>query len=492
MIVKTTTCCAILLLILFGSGCNLRTDLSQIKDWEPDLAAPLVYGEVTLGNLVNLFDTLAWLRIEPDGQFYLHLERELASVGAEDLFNIPDFSDVYDTSSTSTSFPLFSLEKGIFGQGNLGYKAYYPGTDSALMVVEFDELFNPDGTPFSFRDTFEGPGVYSGNIVMDGLELIPDALDFRGRYRLLSLKDASVITLDSLRIDFTDIYLQYAEGYFPNVVLELDSASIQSDILFPEDLPFPILTNPAIDLIVDNEFGVPNSLVANRLSFTYPGGQTIELLDSNLTQGFTLAYPTIPRESAQTIISLDRTNSNLDEIISALPNQIDYGGKLTLFPDNLEKSGFVFDTANISVGVRADFPLEFRTEPWTYEQWFPWDSLGIEEGGTTTFRLETENGFPVEVVLELYAADEDSTILSPFFSTPLTVSAPTLSPEGRVIETTQDLKFIEVEQNLLQTLSGASLILARIRLSTPSAGSVPVQLYSQDLFSFKLGIRHQR
>ncbi len=489
---KTTSWYTLLLLTLVGSGCNLRTDLSEVKDWQPDLAAPLLYGEVTLGNLVNLFDTLAWLRIEPDGQFYLHLERELASVGAEDLFNIPDFSDVYDTSSTSTSFPLFSLEKGIFGQGNLQYNAYYPGTDSALMVVEFEELFRADGSPFSFRDTFGGPGVYSGNIVMDGLELIPDELNFRGRYRLLSLKDASVISLDSLRIDFTDIHLQYAEGYFPNVVLQLDSASLQAEIQFPDDLPFPILTNPAIDLIVDNEFGVPNSLVANRLSFSYPNGQTVELLDSNLTKGFTLAYPTVPRESAQTVISLNNSNSNLDQIISALPNQIDYGGKLTLFPDNLEKSGFVFDTARISVGVRADFPLEFRAKPWTYEQWFPWDSLGLEEGGTTTFRLETENGFPVEVSLELYAADADSSILSPFFTNPLTVSAPALNSEGRVIETTQDLKFIEVQANLLQTLSGSSLILARITLSTPSAGSVPVQLYAQDLFSFKLGIRHQR
>ncbi len=489
---KTTSCWTILVLFFFGTACNLRTDLSQIKDWEPDLAAPLVYGEVTLGDLVNLFDTLSWLRIEPDGQFYLHLERDLAFVGAEDLFNIRDFSEVYDTSSTSTSFPLFSLDKGIFREGNLQYKAYYPGSDSALMVVEFDQLYRTDGSPFTFQDTFGGPGVYSGNIVMDGLELLPDALNFRGRYRLLSLKDASVISLDSLRIDFTDIYLQYAEGYFPNVVLKLDSASLQAEIDFPDDLPFPILTNPAIDLVIDNEFGVPNSLVANRLSFAYPDGQVIELLDSSLTSGFTLAYPTIPRESAQTIISLNRSNSNLDQILSALPNQIDYGGKLTLFPDSLEKSGFVFDTAQISVGVIADFPLEFRTEPWTYQQWFPWDSLGLEEGGTTTFRLETENGFPVEVVLELYAADEDSTILSPFFASPLTVSAPLLSPEGRVVETTQDLKFIEVEANLLQTLSGASLVLARITLATPSAVSVPVQMYSQDLFSFKLGIRHQR
>lgn len=489
---KTTFWYPLLFLILVSAGCNLRTDLSEVKDWQPDLVAPLLYGDVTLGNLVNLFDTLAWLRIEPDGQFYLHLERELASVGAENLFNIPDFSDVYDTSSTSTSFPLFSLEKGIFGQGNLQYKAYYPGADSALMVVEFDQLFRADGSPFTFQDTFGGPGVYSGNIVMDGLELLPDELNFRGRYRLLSLKDASVISLDSLRIDFTDIYLQYAEGYFPHVVLQLDSASLQSEIQFPEDLPFPILTNPAIDLIVDNEFGVPNSLVANRLSFSYPNGQTVELLDSNLTKGFTVAYPTIPRESAQTTISLNRSNSNLDQLISAIPNQIDYGGKLTLFPDSLEKSGFVFDTARISVGMRADFPLEFRAEPWTYQQWFPWDSLGLEEGGTTTFRLETENGFPVEVVLELYAADEDSTILSPFFTTPLTVSAPTLNAEGRVIQRTEDLKFIEVEENLLQTLSGSSQILARITLATPGAGAVPVQLYSQDLFSFKLGIRHQR
>lgn len=490
---KTNPLFCLLFLLLLGSSCNLRTDLSQVKDWQPDIAAPLLYGEFTLGNLVNLFDTLSWLQIEPDGQFYLHLERSLASVGAEDLFQIPDFSDVYDTSATSTSFPLFSLEKGIFGGANLQYTAYYPGADSARLIVEFDKLFEPGGIiPFTFEDSLGGPGVYTGNLIMDGLELIPDNLLFTGRYRLLSLKDGSILTLDSLRIDFSDIYLEYAEGYFPNVVLKLDSASLQTDFEFPKDLPFPILTNPAIDLIVDNEFGVPNTLVANRLTFGYPDGQTVELMDSSLTAGFTLAYPTIPRESAQTIISLNRNNSNLDQVIAAIPNRVDYGGRLLLFPDNQPKSGFVFDTASISVGVRADFPLEFRSEPWTYEQWFPWDSLGLEEGGTTTFRLETENGFPVEVRVELFAADADSSILSPFFSDPLTISAPALSAEGRATEAHEDLQFIQVEPNLLLTLSETTLILARIRISTPVSGSVPIQLFSQDRFSFKLGIRHQR
>lgn len=489
---KTSFFYSLLCIIFLGTGCSLKTDLSQVDDWQPDLAAPLIYGEVTLGNLVNLFDTLAWLRIEPDGQFFLHLEEELASVRAEDLFTIPDFSDVYDTSSTSTSFPLFSLERGVFRQGNLQYKAYYSGADPALMVAEFDRLYQADGSLFTFRDTFAGPGVYSGNILMDGLELIPESMVFEGRYRLLSLTDASVIALDSLRVDFTDIYLQYAEGYFPDIVLELDSASFELDYLFPDDLPFPILTNPAIDLVVDNEFGVPNSLVANKLTFSYPDGQTIELLDSNLTSGFTLTYPTIPRESAQTIISLNRTNSNLDQIIAAIPNQIDYGGKLSLFPDSLEQSGFVYDTAEISVGVVADFPLEFRAGPWSYEEWFPWDSLGIEEGGVTTFRLETDNGFPVEVSLELFAIAADSTILTSFFTGPIVIPPPSLSPEGRVIESTVDLLFLEAEAGLLRTLSSTAFILAKVTLATPGSGSVPVQVYSQDLFSFKLGIRHQR
>lgn len=480
-------------LLMVIQACSLRTDLSEIQDWSPEIAAPLIYGETTLGDLVNLFDSLAWLRIEPDGQFFLHLERELVSAGSPDLFDIPDFTEVYDTSSTSTVFPLFALDKGIVRTGNLTYLAYYSQPDPAVLTVDFESVFEPGGVqPFAYADTIPGAGFYQETISLDGLEIIPEDLFFRASYQLRKLSDGSPVLLDSLRINYTDLALHYAEGTFPGYEFTLDSGEVDLGVQYPDDLPFPILTNPAIELIIENEFGVPNELQATRLELTYPDGNTIQLMDSNLTEGFSLAYPTVPGESEETRIRLDRTNSNLDDLVAALPTTAAYGGRLTLFPDSMPTTGFVIDTATVTVNVLADFPLEFRAEPWSYEQWFDWDSLSWENSGSAEFRLETRNGFPVEVQLELFAADQDSTILTSFFNGPISLDPPALSPEGRALSPSEQVQFFSTDQEFLETLGRTTLILARMTLSTPQGGQVPIQLYSQDLFGFKLGVRYQQ
>ncbi len=480
-------------LLLLMQGCSLRTDLDQLQDWDPELAAPLIYGEATLGDIVGLFDSLAWLRTEPDGQFFLHYETELVELGSADLFDIQDFTETYDTTKTGTTFPLFSLDKGIVGAGAINYEASYSGTDPVEMVVDFDQIYEPGGVvPFQFRDTFNGPGMYTGSISLEGIEIIPNQQIIRGEYTLATLSDGTRTVLDSLKIIFKDLRLHFAQGYFPSYDFELDSGLLATNLTLPDGFPFPILTNPAIELRINNEFGVPNELQATRLRFSYPNGPDIDLIDDRITQGFPLNYPTTPGDSAQTIIRLDRSNSNLDRLIAAIPDSIEYGGILSLFPDSVPVQGFVIDTANVTVNLIADFPLEFRAEPWEWEQWFAWDSLGWDRGGQVEFRLETSNGLPVEVMLELFTAGADSSAVTPFFTQPLSIQAPTLDVNGAAEAPAEEIRFLSVSDGLLEELTRTGLIYARLRLATPMNGTRAIQLFAQDRFSFKLGVRYRQ
>lgn len=304
---------------------------------------------------------------------------------------------------------------------------------------------------------------------------------------LPSVGQVTINQSDSLDFAYAiqGIKINYAKGNLGSRIIQADTSSVNLDLNFLDDFLGTISwENPQIQFNILNSFGVPANLNLNLTG--YKTGQSPVNL-SILNQ--TIASPVQMGNSAPTIISLNRNNSNLAQLLNMRPDSIVSWGNLSLNPAGLVDTNFVTRESALLMGMEAEIPMEFRINGLTFEDTSEVTFDNLEEIRSAYLVLRTENRFPLGIRAEI-GFYRNNLGLMQSFAFPI-LQAAQVDNQGRVnvpgfTTTPIGLNALEIEK-----LSLADYMVTKLILETSQGGTQTVKLYSDYSIRMKLGLETQ-
>lgn len=265
--------------------------------------------------------------------------------------------------------------------------------------------------------------------------------------------------------------------------------------------------DPIINVIVTNSLGVPVDMTFTVLEAYSPlnGILPIMLWTSTAPPGIALnnpsppVYPTVPGDTAVTIYSFDKNNSNILDFLQIGPRYIMYSVQATVNPLGLTTpSFFVMDTNMFSVEVEVELPLYGTANFVTLGDTMPFDlSINDPSGSelivtSATFMVNAYNDFPVEVELQVLFIDSNDVILDSLFTDgqQLFLGAANVGP-APVLHTTSPTHTVTelyIDRARLDKLNNAVQAVVLGRITTSNSGNTMVKIYSDYEIEFKLGV----
>ena len=523
------------LLIVFVSCMNdewMADKYDFTVRWEPGFEGPLVFGNLSIEDMLTKFDTSGYL-IEDSTNFLYFIFDTSETVYADDYIDIPDQDFLQVFFQSEVDIPGSSL-------GNIG------DTITFIKVKNFewertgderlDSVNMKGGEIVIFvTSTIKHTGIltiYSDQIELNGEQYrqVIDISDPSGNFSttvrvplagaslrldnsnpdttflemifefdlINSGADILASEIVSITKSFQNLDYQAVYGY----VGVYDSLIIDKEVIefssMPEDFIGRIqLADPQIHLKVGNSFGVPFGIELLDLEARFKDASMTPInLDPDVNP-IIIDAPTI-NQAGQSILShtaIDSNNSNINEIASTdltgLQFSINALGNPTGFMNN-----FILDTSHLDVNIEVVIPMHLRAEGLELADTFDFE-IGGDEGFSREniksfmFQLETENGLPLEVSIQVYFMDNNDDYLDSLFNEQNWNILPSgvVDDDGKVIMTTYNKVEVPLTESQIDNVFIAEKIMIKTLVETTDQGTRDIKFYSTNSLSFKLGAK---
>lgn len=415
-------------------------------NWDVDMLAPLVKTSLNLNHILS--DSV--LITNPDTSLKIVYKESIFDVGVDSLFKIPDttITNIYTIPVTSVAQPgssFYSEAKeyslNITNNVGLNYAIVESGFIEVEILSEIQENVEvtyiipsaiKNGDTLRLTETIlagspGNPSSLKKKIDMSGYEL-----DLTGisKTQINTLVTRAVGTVDSnaagpVTLNFgdqilfnntlIDIVPYFVRGYFGNQILnykdtaEIDMLSKISGGLDLDEVNLDIEFNNGIGVdaqVVLNEFTTQNTSTTNTTSLTHSIlGTPININRSTLTH-------TIPEVNYQNYnIAINTNNSNIDNLIELIPNQLIYNVDLNVNPLGNISGGndFVFKDHVLETNLKVEFPLSLIASNLALQDTMDFSLPDKSETGRIidgTLFLYADNGFPFDANIQLAMYDE--------------------------------------------------------------------------------------
>lgn len=501
----------VLLFLLIFFSC--RKDPS----WQSEYEIPLFNDKLTLTDLVA--DSL--IRSDTDQTAILVIDRDLISITTDSFVSLPDSlfylkyvlpigvvvppNTVVLQKTESKYFNLGGpeLTQLRIKSGKLFIRAYNYVHDQALIEYTI-ESSNLNGSPVKLTGlmpSYPLTGKYLETYIpVDGM-----FLDLTQSYRHKnSIKstiriyanpyaDTNVVVNygDSINIliEFRDIIIDYARGYFGSTQVEVTESS---NFSFFKDLgvDFLDLSDVKMKLSLSNYIGADAIFTIDYL--TGIGKQTISLQNEWMGKPIFLSRAREnPPFSGQVIPSefaIDLSQSNLEEFIENLPSQILFRVRANVNPLGNISNGndFVYHGNGLKFHLNAEIPLKVAFSNLILKDTFDYkipefDRFNIEEVKLT---LDCWNSFPIDALLKLYILDAQHQLLDSI-SADAPISGAYTSTNGNVVAPRQSIVSIMVPQEKVTHLLNGSKMILKATFST-NQGYNKVRISPEAFISIKI------
>ena len=259
---------------------------------------------------------------------------------------------------------------------------------------------------------------------------------------------------------------------------------ITGDILF---------SNPSIKFNYTNSF--PDSV---KISLIASGTRVNKSENLNVAP-FSLAVPNIPvQQQVTSSFIIDKTNSNLQNLISLPPEVISYSGTVTLRTS--VKSGkadnFVIASNQLLGSLELEIPLELKVNNLQYTDTV--DNFLKSKGDDNPVNPEdfqflrinffAKNGFPLGASLKMSLFNSsDSTIKSTVTADGILDPAP-VDSNGKATGVAESSTTIEFTKEFFGQINKADKIIFWFTLNSPGSGSQEVKIYSDYRINFNAAL----
>lgn len=493
--------------VLLLSGClaDLNLDPDMTFRYNGNWQAPIVNARLNLGNLVEQ-DSLA----TADANGLVHIiyrEDSVYGLSIYDYTSVPEQDPQEATIKVGDAPFAINTNLGTFGgakmdtiavaTGKLKWSTDVNGVSTNDTVTIRLKILNTTiaGVPIDFNLKAVGMGLTEGEINLDNLlmDLTQGTPNYNNIGFEIGLDSAQTTAPQGTEIDivlqFEDLRIDRAIGFFGTRQINFPSGNLNTSLSLLENLSEGLyLANPQVKLYATSNVGLPIAIDADMIGVGR-NGSTIDLgLD-------TLNYygPATKGAYATDTFEINTSNSNIDNFIAAIPEQIVYSGSATMNPNGEGAiDNFISQDGLMNIGMEIDLPLELKTKDLTIEQTIYNIDFGVEEGNEDfveklTLGFKVENGFPLDADIYAYFQDSTGAILD---SAVLEIfDAAQVGSNGQVVSPAQTERFLTFTQSQIDNVLASDDIRIRVVLNTSNGGNQVVQMLTDYYIDLIVGIR---
>ncbi len=491
----------ITLIFLTIVGCRIRPiDEVNLSGLESEWAVPLIDTDKTFGDIINNFDPKAFIQIASDGGVVLRYKGAYTAKNSLDIF--ANFQNATFPLTDSVMAIPFKLPQGVtidsvkLKAGSLTW-IFLASPEPLNVVLRIPQL-KKNGV--EFKQSFAlGNSLTTNGINLEGYELKPTGTYGDSIYIIHDARKVSNgerVNLKNMSgIIIKDFQAAFAKGYFGLSVFDSPRDTIKIDFFDQWKGGYVKFGSPKLTATLDNSFGVPvRAVMSVGQVMTIDG--TILPLQSPLATGVDVAYPSYQLneigKSKRTVVTFDKTNSNLAEIISANPTSIDYKIDGFLNADTTKRiTGFLTDSSKFNLQVELEVPMEGQAKNFEVNDTFPINLATAQEVTKAEFKILTDNGMPIDVSIQGYFATEKGQVLDSLYAQKAQIlrGAPVGAnglPTG--VTSTENLITVEAAK-LTKIRDSAKKLIVRYSFSTTNAGAVPVKLAAKQGVRVRIGVK---
>lgn len=465
-----------------------------------EFALPLVNTEVTIQDFLDATNNdLSFVVVEADGKMKIsYADSTQIDLDKSMLESIPSIT--FPLPEQDIKVPMsfnddVRLSKAIFRTGSVSFAAGANRQESLTVSVSFPSI-SKDGVPLQLT----GRMVYTGsqpiifnsdsiNLEQYQLEVINDSIQVK--YTAVTDNGESV-KLDGIQVSIKNWYFSYVQGIWDNITYGADKDSLDFksfNDLFDGDLR---LVDPQLKIRITNSAGVPIMAKVHTLSVMTAGQEELDLESDELSSGIHLLYPQMHQQGQQyaTELILTPDNSNLDEVFNNHPRWLNYELSMISDPQMAGAEGYITDESRIKVNVEAEIPLHGSIAGLGFRDTLDADLQGLEDFEKAEFKLITENGIPLEALLQVYFADRNENIIDSLFGTHATViRAAPVDASGEVTQPINHETLVNLTADRLDVLRSSYKVIIDAKFNSYDAGQSAVKINATQGLRVKIGVK---
>jgi hypothetical protein len=513
--------------------------------WEPAYNGPVAYGNFTLKDILDeMLDTSELdldVEIDEDSTnlYYVAYSDHIKSIRADEWIDIPDqnFPDVYfyrpeidipadSLGITGATIYRKKVEKFDFvtehneridslflTAGNLNTNTISTLHHTGWLIIHSDRI--KIGDEF-YRDSIaisDASGSFSDSKVtpLDGSALRldnqsdPDTTFLEIIFELYLIHSGNdIMAGEEVNVDmtFTDLIFQSAYGSFGDYdTLLIDNEQFEFEMFEYEFEGNVYFGDPRINLLIDNSFGLPLGINLFGLSaYSQKTGIETDITFEPGVNPFIINAPDLSQlgQSVITEISVNKTNSNIDEVTNTTLSYIDYSARAITNPGgSATQDNYVLDSSRASVDFEVVLPMDLRAEDFKVEDTVDFDLSDIPDENddfeikSLQIRMETTNGMPVEINMQVVLVDTFYNVLDSLFTEETNNVLPSalVDENGKVLAPSQNKVLIDFPPDRLDLIRNTRYAMVSGTFETTDEGQKMVKFYSYYVINFKLGVK---
>ncbi|PKP23198.1 MAG: hypothetical protein CVU05_00530 [Bacteroidetes bacterium HGW-Bacteroidetes-21] len=319
------------------------------------------------------------------------------------------------------------------------------------------------------------------------------SIDSSGNFINLSQSD-----FVSAQCSFQHIKPAYIKGYFGN--MQKDTTGVTTFDLFPDiDIDGASFAQARLFLSVENQIGASAAMHINTLrAINTQNGQSALLSGLAATNPFMVTSASDPNSLAipvtptMNVLELNEQNSNIQQLVSVLPNTLEYNIGFELNPGQNPPApntgtDFAYDNAHLSCYLNTEIPLNLSFTNLQIHDTAISDlqSLNTENINYGNLVLYSYNLFPFDAVVNLYFLDSNQVLIDSLSASPILVNAGIPSQNGKVLTPYVTKSVVPFNSIRLENLKQTRKIKVTGKFNS-APPSQHVQVYNDYFIEFKL------
>lgn len=310
---------------------------------------------------------------------------------------------------------------------------------------------------------------------------------------LVTFNSTDMVKLD---LSFLNPNFEYVKGYFGQQTETIAKDTLDlgiKDIMNHITGSF-LVSDPSININYTNSFAIPVQITLNAAG--YKKSDVVQLGLAPVT----LSYPAAPADTVKTdVFSVNKTNSQLPQLISMPPERIIFSGTALMNPagNTGSRDNYLFSSSHFIGNLEVVVPLEFRMNNLqfadTVKNFMKDNSTGSSPIKPEDFEflrvdITADNGFPLGVSLKLVLYDSASKAhVSTIDATDVLKPAP-VDANGKVTAPQSTATSITISRDFWNSINTADKIIFVFSMNTTDSGSKDVKIYSDYKINFKAAL----
>lgn len=516
-------------------SCNddwLSKDYDSTVQWNGGFKGPLIYGDLSLNDLLSVYDTTGYVSEDSTGLLYGAYSKDTV-LRAPDLLKIPDqdfLQFFFKVDSTIPGFALgnigdtvgFDQTKGFefkkfkderldslhIKSGSLGIYVSSTIKHQGILTMSSDKVLI-QGQPYNEVIMISDPSgnfeethsidLSNSTLIFDNS--VPDStsLYINAHFDLIN-SGADIMPNEEIQIinSFQSLEFRGAYGYvgaFDSLLF--DKAELEFDLLSGNFEGTIDLADARITMRTENYFGVPFGVELLDLEAHFQDGSGETIFIDPGANPITIAAPDITQigQSVKDSTFINNTNSNLNIAATSDLTGLQYSLRALANPGG-EVDNFILDDSELRINVEGLIPLDLRMEDVVLGDTFNFElsdtasDFSSDDIVFVRMTMKTTNSMPLDLGIQLYFVDSIAgwLPLDSLFGADHTIFKSGVTDDnGRVILPTSKETVIELTRGQISNLVNANKILMKAYVETAEGGTRDVKFYSGNSLKFSLG-----